>query len=162
MPRSKNASSYTSTRQYVFMAWCSVKQRDNFTFPLLLRGQIYVYIFTFNASHWAWGNRPTRREKRDAEMTHSLPETEFAVQAKALWVWMIPFENFVNWMDGWVSGWVDGWSLIILYTNKYLSQSSSQREEDLSVILIKISFIITPPPLQNTDGLCSSKLERCV
>jgi hypothetical protein len=28
----KNAWSYTSTPQYVFMAWCLVKQRDNFTF----------------------------------------------------------------------------------------------------------------------------------
>jgi hypothetical protein len=28
----KNAWSYTSTPQYAFMAWCSVKHRDNFTF----------------------------------------------------------------------------------------------------------------------------------
>jgi hypothetical protein len=28
----KNACSYTSTPQYVFMAWCLVKHRDNFTF----------------------------------------------------------------------------------------------------------------------------------
>jgi hypothetical protein len=28
----KNAWSYTSTSQYVFMAWCLVKHRDNFTF----------------------------------------------------------------------------------------------------------------------------------
>jgi hypothetical protein len=28
----KNAGSYTSTPQYVFMAWCLVKHRDNFTF----------------------------------------------------------------------------------------------------------------------------------
>jgi hypothetical protein len=27
-----NAWSYTSTPQYVFMAWCLVKHRDNFTF----------------------------------------------------------------------------------------------------------------------------------
>jgi hypothetical protein len=32
----KYAWSYTSTPQYVFMAWCLVKQRDNFTFYLLL------------------------------------------------------------------------------------------------------------------------------
>jgi hypothetical protein len=30
----KNAWSYTSTPQYVFMAWCLVKHRDNFTLPL--------------------------------------------------------------------------------------------------------------------------------
>jgi hypothetical protein len=30
----KNAWSYTSTPQYVFMAWCLVKHRDNFTFTL--------------------------------------------------------------------------------------------------------------------------------
>jgi hypothetical protein len=31
----KNAWSYTSTPQYVFMAWCLVKHRDNFTFTLI-------------------------------------------------------------------------------------------------------------------------------
>jgi hypothetical protein len=30
----KNAWSYTSTPPYVFMAWCLVKHRDNFTLPL--------------------------------------------------------------------------------------------------------------------------------
>jgi hypothetical protein len=36
----KNAWSYTSTPQYVFMAWCLVKHRDNFTFyPCLRPGQ---------------------------------------------------------------------------------------------------------------------------
>jgi hypothetical protein len=39
----KNAWSYTSTPQYVFMAWCSVKHRDNFTFtfkwPVSLLGR---------------------------------------------------------------------------------------------------------------------------
>jgi hypothetical protein len=30
----KNALSYISTPQYVFMAWCCVKHRDNFTFYL--------------------------------------------------------------------------------------------------------------------------------
>jgi hypothetical protein len=28
----KNAWSYTSTPQYIFMEWCYVKHRDNFTF----------------------------------------------------------------------------------------------------------------------------------
>jgi hypothetical protein len=32
----KNAWSYTSTPQYVFVAWCLVKHRDNFTFYLYL------------------------------------------------------------------------------------------------------------------------------
>jgi hypothetical protein len=31
----KNAWSYISTPQYVFMAWCLVKHKDNFTFTLL-------------------------------------------------------------------------------------------------------------------------------
>jgi hypothetical protein len=31
----KNAWSYTSTPPYVFIAWCLVKHRDNFTFYLL-------------------------------------------------------------------------------------------------------------------------------
>jgi hypothetical protein len=33
----KNAWSYTSIPQYIFMAWCLVKRRDNFTFAF------YVY-----------------------------------------------------------------------------------------------------------------------
>jgi hypothetical protein len=33
--RSKNAWSYTFTPQYVFIAWCLVKHRENFTFTLL-------------------------------------------------------------------------------------------------------------------------------
>jgi hypothetical protein len=33
----KNAWSYTSTLQYVFMVWCLVKHRDNFTFTFLMR-----------------------------------------------------------------------------------------------------------------------------
>jgi hypothetical protein len=32
--RSKNAWCYTSTPQYIFMSWCLVKHRDNFTFYL--------------------------------------------------------------------------------------------------------------------------------
>jgi hypothetical protein len=32
----KNAWSYTSTPQYVFMAWCLAKHRDNFTFNFML------------------------------------------------------------------------------------------------------------------------------
>jgi hypothetical protein len=31
----KNACSYTSTPSYVFMAWCLVNPRDNFTLPNL-------------------------------------------------------------------------------------------------------------------------------
>jgi hypothetical protein len=31
----KNVWSYTSTPQYIFMAWCLVKHRDNFTFTFL-------------------------------------------------------------------------------------------------------------------------------
>jgi hypothetical protein len=33
----KNAWSYTSTPQYLFMGWCLVKHRDNFTF-------FYLYL----------------------------------------------------------------------------------------------------------------------
>jgi hypothetical protein len=32
----KNAWSYTSTPQYVFMVWCLVKHRDNFIFTFYL------------------------------------------------------------------------------------------------------------------------------
>jgi hypothetical protein len=34
----KNAWSYTATPQYVFMAWCLVKNRDNFKFTFTLFG----------------------------------------------------------------------------------------------------------------------------
>jgi len=33
-----NVWSYTSTPQYVFMVWCLVKHRDNFTFTLYADG----------------------------------------------------------------------------------------------------------------------------
>jgi hypothetical protein len=36
VPRSKNEWNYTSTPQYVFMAWYLVKHRDKFTFTLNL------------------------------------------------------------------------------------------------------------------------------
>jgi hypothetical protein len=32
----KNQWSYTSTPQYDFMAWCSVKHKDNFTFNFMI------------------------------------------------------------------------------------------------------------------------------
>jgi hypothetical protein len=35
--RSKNERRYTSTPQYVFMAWCLFKHRDNFTFAFTFR-----------------------------------------------------------------------------------------------------------------------------
>jgi hypothetical protein len=35
VPGSKNAWSYTSIPQYIFMAWCLVKQRDSFTCNLI-------------------------------------------------------------------------------------------------------------------------------
>jgi hypothetical protein len=33
----KNAWSYVSTPPYVFMAWCLIKHRGNFTFAMLLQ-----------------------------------------------------------------------------------------------------------------------------
>jgi hypothetical protein len=41
----KNAWSYTSTPQYVFMAWCLVKHRDNFTFTLPYCLHVRGYFF---------------------------------------------------------------------------------------------------------------------
>jgi hypothetical protein len=38
----KNSWSYTSTRQYVFMAWCLVKNRDNFTFTFIVLNTLLV------------------------------------------------------------------------------------------------------------------------
>jgi hypothetical protein len=43
----KNAWSYTSTSQYVFMAWCLVKRRDNFTFYLYLTCHKITPVVTF-------------------------------------------------------------------------------------------------------------------
>jgi hypothetical protein len=40
-----NAWSYTSTPQYVFMAWCLVKHRDNFTFYDLRLPHISQFLF---------------------------------------------------------------------------------------------------------------------
>jgi hypothetical protein len=39
----KNAWSYTSAPQYVFMAWCLVKHRDNFTFTFTLPHYMFLY-----------------------------------------------------------------------------------------------------------------------
>jgi hypothetical protein len=43
----KNARNYTSTPQYVFMAWCLVKHRDNFTFftKLISRGSQNIVFY---------------------------------------------------------------------------------------------------------------------
>jgi hypothetical protein len=43
VPRSKNEWSYTSTPQYTFMAWCSVKAQ----------GQLYLYLAM--RAYWASG-----------------------------------------------------------------------------------------------------------
>jgi len=40
VPRSKNAWSYTSTPQYVFMAWCLVKAQGR------------LYLLTLHFTHW--------------------------------------------------------------------------------------------------------------
>jgi hypothetical protein len=60
----KNAWSYTSAPQYVFMAWCLVKHRDNFTFTfnfiistatnIMYKG-IYIYQ-TCQSGHCAADN----------------------------------------------------------------------------------------------------------
>jgi hypothetical protein len=64
----KNAWSYTSTPQYVFMAWCLFKHRDNFTsYPTLIIlcslmlsklhtydyifRHIYIYIYIYIHTH---------------------------------------------------------------------------------------------------------------
>jgi hypothetical protein len=40
VPRSKNAWIYNFTPQYVFMAWCLVKIRNNFILPYLINNNI--------------------------------------------------------------------------------------------------------------------------
>jgi hypothetical protein len=49
MPRSKNAWSYTSTPQYFFMAWCSVKKSTGTTLPLPLQNDIPQVRYTREA-----------------------------------------------------------------------------------------------------------------
>jgi hypothetical protein len=50
----KNAWSYISTPQYVFLVWCLVKHRDNFTFLVhAFEIQIYSYkAITLRIYHW--------------------------------------------------------------------------------------------------------------
>jgi hypothetical protein len=52
--RSKNVWSYISTLQYVFMAWCLVKYRDNFTFTFTSTGtggeERFLVKYTFKLS----------------------------------------------------------------------------------------------------------------
>jgi len=45
--KNMNAWSYTSTPQYVFMVWCLVKNRDNFTFILCY--VMLCYVMTRNS-----------------------------------------------------------------------------------------------------------------
>jgi hypothetical protein len=47
----KNAWSYTSTPQYVFMAWCLVKHRDNFTFTFLVHHKHMNNLYVINITH---------------------------------------------------------------------------------------------------------------
>jgi hypothetical protein len=44
----KNAWSYTSTPQYVFMAWCLVKHRDKFTLHYLTNNPLYQELQLLN------------------------------------------------------------------------------------------------------------------
>jgi hypothetical protein len=50
----KNVWSYTSTLQYVFMAWCLVKHRDNFTCLPFIHYIWYDVAVTFTASEIHW------------------------------------------------------------------------------------------------------------
>jgi hypothetical protein len=43
----KNALSYTSTSQYVFLAWCLVKHRENFIFLLYILHFINFYKISY-------------------------------------------------------------------------------------------------------------------
>jgi hypothetical protein len=48
----KNAWSYTATPQYVFMAWCLVKRRVNFTFTFFLPMVTRIYIVVLLIGAW--------------------------------------------------------------------------------------------------------------
>jgi hypothetical protein len=47
----KNVWSYTSTPQYVFMAWCLLKHKDNFTFTLPYLGRSNSMRMLFHNFH---------------------------------------------------------------------------------------------------------------
>jgi hypothetical protein len=49
VPRSKNALSYTSTPQYAFMAWCSVKTTGTIL-PFYTLGIIIIIIISSSSS----------------------------------------------------------------------------------------------------------------
>jgi hypothetical protein len=62
VPRSKNEWSYTSTPQYTFMAWCSVKHRDNFTFTFTFTFRlIEVVFFCYGTSTQCIRSKPQSR-----------------------------------------------------------------------------------------------------
>jgi hypothetical protein len=49
----KNEWNYTSTPQYVFMVWCLVKHRDNFTFmqdERRIQQKVRLYLYKQNKS----------------------------------------------------------------------------------------------------------------
>jgi hypothetical protein len=50
----KNAWSYTSTPQYAFMAWCLVKNRDNFTFTISQVQCSCVHFYVLNVIVGSW------------------------------------------------------------------------------------------------------------
>jgi hypothetical protein len=73
----KNAWSYTFTPHYVFMAWCLVKHRDNFTFtfyPSVLDlfgawGTINTRVPPFRAKYsWLFNNRNCRVHGHGSEL----------------------------------------------------------------------------------------------
>jgi len=59
----KNAWRYTSTLQYVFMEWCLVKHKENFTFTLIL---IHYNLLLL---HVSWMGRPCSDSELNSETT---------------------------------------------------------------------------------------------
>jgi hypothetical protein len=57
VPRSKNAWSYTSTPQYAFMAWCSVKKSTGTTLPLALLLEKRYVSAGINLSRPRWNRK---------------------------------------------------------------------------------------------------------
>jgi len=76
VPRSKNAWSYTSTPQYVFMAWCLVKHRDNFTFT-----------FTFLPLTWIQKNWHKIKLWVQCAFTSSISRTYSGIIMKSCYFW---------------------------------------------------------------------------
>jgi hypothetical protein len=84
----KNAWSYTSIPQYVFMAWCLVKHRDNFTFNFYFRnlickikGEVSLYP---SITKWSGGEAPFRTQMESVKVMQVPAPSNHAMKASGV------------------------------------------------------------------------------